>query len=508
MPSWKGFAWTDTEGKLRREAADLGSQDRAVQVRHRAIVAEREGGSVACFPPPHQFFYPRDFTDNQKTVWFGRNHRGLEEKTGFGIRQTEKGGGNFTPWFNAPPGTEQRLGVFYLLTRGNAEHALAEALKYTHGDRFETLPGYKKVTSHWHMALTVAAMAEQKRNSTRTLPDAVRMLREMDVNIVHLAEFHGDGHPQDPGPLRLPEMEAMFAECRRLSDESLLFLPGEEANVHIAGHWLYLFPKPVYWIMKRGKDEPFSQADPKYGTVYRVGSIADMVRLLEIEHGLAWTAHPRIKSSNYQPDSYKDEAFYRSDSWLGATWKAMPADLSRDRLGERCLDLLDDMANWGRKKYAIGEVDVFKIDHSHELYGHMNVNYVKLDRQPKYDEDWSPVLDALRGGKFFVTTGEVLMPHVSVGGKTSGETLQSARAELKLDLQWTFPMNFVEVISGDGQKVFRERIDLTDTGSFGKKTLAKSLDLTGRKWVRVEAWDVACNGAFSQPIWIETGLAR
>ena len=53
--------------------------------------------------------------------------------------------------------------------------------------------------------------------------------------------------------------------------------------------------------------------------------------------------------------------FYRADSWLGAAWKAMPSDLSRDRLGERGLNLLDDMANWGPHKYMPGEVDVFKI---------------------------------------------------------------------------------------------------------------------------------------------------
>ena len=45
------------------------------------------------------------------------------------------------------------------------------------------------------------------------------MFKDMNVDVVHLAEFHGDGHPQDPGPLRLPELEAMFDECRRLSDE-------------------------------------------------------------------------------------------------------------------------------------------------------------------------------------------------------------------------------------------------------------------------------------------------
>ena len=56
---------------------------------------------------------------------------------------------------------------------------------------------------------------------------------------------------------------------------------------------------------------------------------------------------PRIKASNWTPDIYRDEDFYLSDHWLGAAWKAMPADLSHDRLGRRVLDLLDDMANWG-----------------------------------------------------------------------------------------------------------------------------------------------------------------
>ena len=63
------------------------------------------------------------------------------------------------------------------------------------------------------------------------------------------------------------------------------------------------------------------------------------------------------------------------------------------------LDLLDDMANWGQRKYVPGEVDVFTIDHTHELYGHMNVNYVQLDRVPRFDEGWQPVLDVLRSGR-------------------------------------------------------------------------------------------------------------
>jgi hypothetical protein len=184
----------------------------------------------------------------------------------------------------------------------------------------------------------------------------------------------------------------------------------------------------------------------------------------------------------------------------------MPADLSRDRLGERVLGLLDDMANWGQHKYVPGEVDVFKVDHTHELYGHMNVNYLRLDRAPRFEDDWSPILDALRNGRFFVTTGEVLLTRFFVGGRASGETLRlspEARAEVVIGLDWTFPMRFAELISGDGSKVYRERIDLSDTAAFGTRLLTIQPDLRGRKWARVEAWDVAANGAFSQPVWID-----
>ncbi len=154
----------------------------------------------------------------------------------------------------------------------------------------------------------------------------------------------------------------------------------------------------------------------------------------------------------------------------------------------------------------LGEVDVFKLDRTHELYGHMNINYLKLDRVPRFGESWQPILDALRAGRFFVTTGEILIRDFRVGGRSSGETLRpepDATPELRLDLAWTFPLKFVEVISGDGSKVYHQRIDLSDTGPFGERTLTLRPELSGRKWVRVEAWDVAANGAFTEPVWLE-----
>jgi hypothetical protein len=509
------FAWVDTEGKLERMDASPDDTDLHLAVRHRALIAETGLGSVACFPPPHQFFSPRDMTDNLKTVWYGRDHRDLESRFGFGIRQAERGGGSWVPWFNAPPGTEQRLGVFYLLSDGGPERALEETLRYTHGDRFPKLPGYHTFTSHWHMATAMAALAQQARGEPRTVPDLVPIFKRMGVEIVHLAEFHGDGHPQDPGPVRLQEMEAMFAECKRLSDNEILFLPGEEANISIgqarsgkeAGHWLYLFPKPVYWTMKRASDQPFAEAQSPLGRIYHVGNGDDMIRLLEREGGLAWTSHARIKGSNWTPDIFRKQPFYLSNHWLGAAWKAMPADLSLEKLGKRGLDLLDDMANWGQKKFLPGEVDVFKIDHTHELYGHMNINYIRLepDRVPRFDQGWQPVLDSLRSGRFFVTTGEVLIPGFTVDGQPSGSTVvlpPGKPAQVRFQLSSTFPLRYAELVSGDGAHVFRDRIDLSDTVAFDQRSVSRTIDLSGRKWVRLEAWDVAADGAFTQPVWL------
>ena len=73
---------------------------------------------------------------------------------------------------------------------------------------------------------------------------------------------------------RLPELASMFEECRRLSDDKLLLIPGEEANLYLGprkpgrnpGHWLEMFPKPVFYTMKRAPGRPFVEADPKYGT--------------------------------------------------------------------------------------------------------------------------------------------------------------------------------------------------------------------------------------------------
>lgn len=510
------MAWMDTEGKLKHETLAADAADRAIAVRHRTIVEETPAGSIACFPPPHKFFFPRDYTDNVHTAWAGSGHRKTEKRFGFGIRQDDRGGGNFVPWFNAPPKSRQQLATFFVLTRDDSRKALAEVLRFTHGDRFPDIKDHVTFTSHFHMAIAEAAMKERAEGrEPNPARDFVKMFKDMNVNAVHLAEFHGDGHQFDPGPLRLPELDTMFSECERLSDKNLLMIPGEEVDDFLGfhnpgqqhGHWMCLFPKPVYWIMKRSPDQPFVTDDPRRGKVYRVGNTVDMQRLLETEHGLAWTSHPRVKSSVWTPDVFHEEAFYKADTWLGAAWKALPADLSQSQLGKRALDLMDDMANWGDRKYMPGEVDVFKLDHTHELYGHMNINYLQIDHLPKYEEGWQPILDALRAGKFFTTTGEILIDGLNLGGVPSGGTLKLGEDDhpnLEFDLSWTFPLLYLNVIHGNGDKTEGHSSQLHDTSAFGTRHFeGRPTNLKGARWIRIEAWDVAGNGAFSQPIWIE-----
>jgi len=282
-----------------------------------------------------------------------------------------------------------------------------------------------------------------------------------------------------------------------------LLIPGEEPNVHLGSHWLSLFPKPVYWVLNQNQGQPFEQNIPGYGKVYHVGDANDVLSLLEQENGLAWTAHPRVKGSTGFPDDYKDQEFFASDRFLGGAWKAMPADYSRDMLGWRVLDLEDDMANWGAKKYILGEVDIFKIYEDYELFGTMNINYLRMDEIPRYEDGWQPVVDVLGSGQFFVTTGEVLIPHFTLDEAESGETITSnGVVSLELELEWTYPLAYMELVSGDGTNVTRQRFDLSDTKEFNNRSISTFANVANQKWMRVEVWDIARNGAFSQPIWI------
>lgn len=501
---WSNIAWSDIKGNLQREKAAQADPSKNLEVKYRTVIGENTAGSLAVFPAPHQYFYPLDEAFNLKFTWKGSNYLNLIPDFGIGIRQDPLGDKRYVPWFNAPPNTQQRLNFFCLLSTGKAGAALDEVKKFTHNDTYVPLAGYKTMASHFHNEFISDVVLSGKVVPEK--PEFVEVLKKAGLNIVKLAEFHGPGHPKGPDSVRLKELDALFKQTKRLSDPNFLLLPGEEANNFYGGHWLAFFPKPIYWIMSRKSDLPFETNDSKYGKVYRINDKAEMLKLLEQEHGLAWTAHARTKASTGYPDKYKEEDFFKSETFMGAAWKAIPGDLSLPTLSKRVLNLMDDMANWGLKKHVISEADIFTITEQNEMYAHLNVNYLQLDKVPNYADGWQPVLDVMRKGKFFVSTGEVLIPSFNVNGKGAGETLKvddSGKAKINMQLNWTFPLSFVEIVSGDGAKVYRSRINLNDTQAFGKKNYSWAVNLKGRRWVRVEAWDIATNGAFTQMIWLE-----
>jgi len=475
----------DTAGQMQTRGS-TGSERIPDKVRYRTIASQLPSGSLAVFPPPHRYFFARDYTTNMGYVW----HSLWRGQVSLGIRQLPDDNSPFYPWMNAPPGTQQELDLFLLPGDGDAKTTLSGVLPYTHRDRFVKLDGYKTFAPHWHLAYTTQAM--EKGNDW--VPSFKPVMKEMGLDIAMIMDFHGDGHPLDTGEIRLRELKAYFDACRAQTDRDFLLIPSEEIAQYFGGHWGVVFPKPVYWFMKRDPSQPFRSEDPKYGTVYRVGSAEDMLALVRAEKGYVYQTHPRTKGSTGFPDKIRETEHLRDPRYFGAGWKAMNSDLSSPRLGDRGFKTLDDLNNWGLHKRLISEVDVFQIDSTHELYAHMNVNYLRLAALPTYDQ-YEAALSAIVKGEYFSTTGEVLLPQSSIKA-TSGDHL-----EVKTTVDYTFPLRLAEVVWGDGTETHHETFPLTSTIEFGHSNFEWKVNAKNWKWARLAVWDVAGNGAYVNPVW-------
>ena len=95
-----------------------------------------------------------------------------------------------------------------------------------------------------------------------------------------------------------------------------------------------------------------------------------------------------------------------------------------------------------------------------------------------------------------MTSGEVLIPTYEVTGTGTSRTIVA-------EVEWTFPLDFVEVIWGDGVTRDRQIIETRDLPPFGAHRFEIPFDTAGKRWVRFAAWDSAGNGALVQPIWVE-----
>jgi hypothetical protein len=473
-----------------------------LKARNRVLVAEGRGGSLATFPPPHKFFWAREIHVNQGYVWYRKDG---DKQFGMGVRQaeheesTEAGQIDDFALYNAPPGTMQRMGMYFFASPDAGEPTRQSVLAFTHADKYQPIAGYKTFTNHWHLRFTERVRATGSMDTP--LPDLVAM-KAMGLNIVGLSDFHGDMNGNDAGALRFKDQKDYFDASRRASDKDFLVVPWEEPNVYFGGHYNLIFPKPVYYSRVRKEGQPFTETDSVYGKVYHLGSSEDLAQLMTLENGYWYTSHPRTKNSAGQPDVYWDKPFAKNDIFLGLDFtQAMGVDLSEKRMSEyRSFDSTDTMnnlnANTGlRPKVLLPDIDTYQQGPEDNLYSGYQTAYLKLDRVPGPEEDWSPVLKVMHEGNFFVTTGEILIKNFAVEGSGNKRTVTA-------DVDWTFPLEFVEVVWGDGKKIDRQIISATDLPAFGSKHFSIPFDATGKAWVRFAVWDSAGNPGFVNAVWL------
>ncbi len=507
------LVWRDTARGWQRYAfgGSVNQDPVGLRARNRLAILESNGGSLAVFPPSHKFFFSREIETNLGYVYYRKDS---ENNFSLGVRQPDREVGA-KPWgisdavwnrrvgearghlnnfalYNAPPNTMQRMPVYFYLSPTDSRSTHQAVMAFTHDDVYKPIPGYKVLVSHFHFHLN------EQLSDVGTIdeePTWLPVFRDLGINLAILADFHGDGHPNDTGKIRLDEQKVYFQGCERFSDRDFLLIPGEEPDRNFGGHYMFLFPRPLFYTHAKdaqGK-QPAMETLPDYGKVYHAGTAADELAMLKEEGGLVWQTHPRTKGSTGYPDVTHNQDFFLSDRFLGGSFQSLPVDLSQKRLcEERCFGLLDDMNNWAGPKYMIAEGDTYMKYPDDETYPQLMVNYIKLDRVPKFKDGWTPVIDALRAGDYFVTSGEVLLRNSSVEGSGAKRTY-SAEAE------WTFPPEFAELVWSDGTKVDRQLIDLKDVAPFGSRKFRLPFDATGKKWVRFAIWDSAGNGALTQP---------
>ena len=485
-----------------------------IRARNRLAVLEAGGGSLGILPPSHKFFFAREIETN-----LGYDYYRKDSETSFalGVRQPDREEG-YKPYgvsdevwnrrvgeargeinnfalYNAPPGTWQHMPVYFYLSP-SASHVTADnVLRYTHDDVYKEVPGFQVLVSHFHFhlneQLTDAGTMDQQ-------PSWIGVFRALGVKIAILADFHSDSHPNDTGAIRLNEQKVYFEGCQRFSDKGFLLIPSEEPDANFGGHYMFTFPKPVYFThLRKPKDpsaQPYSETVEPFGKVYHTTSAANELQLLRDEHGLVWQTHPRTKGSAGYPDATRNTDFFNDDHFLGASFQSLPVDLSEKRICEgRCLGLLDDMNNWSGPKFMIAEGDTYMKYPDDETYPQLDVNYLKLDRVPRFDESWATVLDAMRAGNYFVTSGEVLFRSWGIEGS-------GPQSFYDAEVEWTFPPEFAELVWGDGASTHSEPISMLGMAPFSSHRFHVPFNPAGKKWVRFAVWDSAGNGALTQPV--------
>jgi hypothetical protein len=381
------------------------------------------------------------------------------------------------------------MAAYFYPTLGDHTRAFDDALAFTNGDVYRPLDGYQVMGSHYHTDVGRSLMATGSMDSR--LAD-FEVLRSAGIDIAGPVD-----RPREA--TQLEEQLWLFEGAERHSDETFMVMPQMENSNLLGGHWDLLFSHPVFYVDARDEGAPLVTEHPQYGRVYNIGSVEDMMTMIEAEDMLVYMPHPRTKGSTGYPDAIRETPQFLDDRYRGVGWRwGMGSDLSEKRLSDkRVIPLLDDMNNWIadtslRPKGVLAITETYAKQPGDDVYANGPVTYLQLDQLPE-PGSYAPIVDALERGDYFVTSGEVLIPSHRYEG--TGATMS-----VVAEVQWTFPLDFVEVVFGDGERVTTRTMSATDLPAFGRQTFTVPFDATGQAWVRFAAWDSAGNGAMTTPI--------
>ena len=124
---------------------------------------------------------------------------------------------------NAPPGSMQRMGIYFYATPLRAEPTRQAALAFTHDDAFKPVARYKTMVNHMHSTIKAQVMAQ----TTPELASDVVALRSTGANIVGDSERGND----------IQGLADYAKALATQSDKDFLMLPWDEPGVQFGGQW-------------------------------------------------------------------------------------------------------------------------------------------------------------------------------------------------------------------------------------------------------------------------------
>ena len=468
-----------------------------VDARGRVLTLQQANGAVAVLPPPHRFIW-----GGQTENIVGYNYYNLEKNgtLAIGVRHNKEQEHFNIRWplYNAKPGTVQRMSFFLCVNSEGVYSARNMAMQYTNHDHLRKLHGYQRLGSHMHIASQAAFARDYRKQRPWELA-----LKEVGFDIFSPCDFWAEGRNDDNKEGRKADLERYHLESRYVSTPDFLLVTGEELAVMgkdrskqlIPFHFMIWPSHNMLYSRWRDDDQEFAEKLPDGRTYYHLKSAADVIKMCELEDCFIQMPHPDTKANDGLPYDSKETEWQTSERWIGCGARMLPADNSvKTMFSGRTDRVWNDLNNWyDRPIYMMSELDTYtKVEEREEdweQYGMINCTYVELDHIPS-SENWQELVDALRQGRHFYSTGEILLEKSCIENGHAAATFS-----------WTFPLQDAELVYSDGENVTTVTIPMTDTEPYGRRTVEFSFP-EGMKWARVLATDIAGNSAFGMPVFL------